>query len=255
MEIFYQQLPFIIFSFIFGLIFGSFATMASYRIPRGEDLIYKKSRCPSCEHDLGFLDLFPVFSWVFSGGKCRHCKLKVSCRYPLTELVMGVLFVLIYMQSGLTLEALSLFGTVVCLVIMVVTDLEQRIIPDLIQIALVPLGILYLYSQNAEIHQYFTGPILGLTVAAALRQGFYLWKKREGLGMGDVKFFAVAGLFLGIDAFAPFMLYSGIIGVLFSIIWKMLGKGEEFPFGPALAISMLACLLFPQYTVNLFYSL
>ncbi len=238
---------------VFGLLFGSFATMASYRLPREEDTVFKPSHCTSCNHKLGFFDLFPVFSWAINCGKCRYCKVKVSSRYPLTELAMAVLFAIVYLKIGVSLTAVAMLGLVVCLVIMIVTDLEHRIIPDEIQIAILLFGIIYRYSLDSEVSQYFSGALFGLGFALALRYGFWLWKKREGLGMGDVKFFAVAGMFLGVKYFMPFLFFSGAMGVLFSSVWKKIKKEDEFPFGPALAASMLLCLLFPEYSVNLFY--
>lgn len=243
-------LPFFI---LFGLIFGSFATMASYRLPRREDLVFKQSHCPICTHKLGFFDLLPLFSWILSLGKCRHCHNKISIRYPLTELLMAGLFATIYLHIGFGLAPITMMGLSVCLVIMIVTDLEHRIIPDEIQIAILTLGIIYRFALDSEILQYFTGPLFGLLFALALRYGFYLWKKREGLGMGDVKFFAVCGMFLGIKAFIPFLFWSGVFGVIFSFFWKKINHEEEFPFGPALAASMLLCLIFPEYSVKLFY--
>jgi leader peptidase (prepilin peptidase)/N-methyltransferase len=111
---------------IFGLLFGSFATMASYRIPRGENLAIKPSNCPKCKHRLGFFDLFPLFSWVFSGGKCRYCKAKISWRYPLIELSMAVLFATIYLIIGVNLEALVMLVLLVCMVIAIVILLEKK---------------------------------------------------------------------------------------------------------------------------------
>jgi leader peptidase (prepilin peptidase)/N-methyltransferase len=253
MDFILQKLPEIIVFFLFGSIFGSFATMASYRIPRDEDIVMRPSCCPKCNHRLGFLDLFPIFSWLFSGGKCRHCKSPVSCRYPLIELALSSLFVLIYLKIGANLEGFALCALAICLVIMITVDLEHQIIPDSIQLAMLITGIIYSYAIGIRWQECLGGAAVGLAVALSLRYGFWLYKKREGLGMGDVKFFAVAGLFLGIKAFAPFMFLSGIIGVTSGILWKKAGKGDEFPFGPALAIAMFLCLIIPEYTVNVIY--
>jgi len=232
--------------FLFGAVFGSFATMASYRIPRNEDLVYKPSRCPKCEHKLGLLDLFPVFSWVLSGAKCRHCKAKVSFRYPLIELSLAALFVWVYLSFGLAPKTFILCALAVVMVIMITIDIEHMIIPDSLQIAMLLLGIAYRYSLSAPLADYFIGSFLGLFIALSLRYGFYLWKKKEGLGMGDVKFFFVAGMFINPLDFACFMLLSGIIGTAMGVIWKKTGKGEEFPFAPALAIALFVMLMLPN---------
>lgn len=238
---------------LFGMLFGSFATMASYRLPRGEDLVFTPSHCPNCNHRLSILDLFPIFSWLINLGKCRHCKKKVSARYPLTELLMASLFAITYLKLGVSLATLAMLGLVLCLVILIVTDLEHRIIPDELQIVILLLGIVYRYALDSELYEYFSGTLFGLSCALALRWGFYLIRKREGLGMGDVKFFAASGMFLGVKTFMPFLFFAGIMGVIFSFFWRKLSGEEEFPFGPALAASMLFCLLYPEYSVNLFY--
>jgi leader peptidase (prepilin peptidase) / N-methyltransferase len=238
---------------LLGLLFGSFATMASYRLPLGGDLVFQPSHCTNCNQRLRILDLFPVFSWLGTRGKCRHCKTKISVRYPLTEIAMAALFAVVYMKFGVGLAAIAMLGLVVSLVIMIVTDLEHRIIPDEIQISILLFGILYRYALGSDLYQYFEGVILGLCTALTLRYGFYFWKKREGLGMGDVKFFAVSGMFLGVKYFLPFLFFSGAFGIIFSFFWKKLGGEEEFPFGPALAASMLICLIIPEYSVSYIY--
>lgn len=86
--------------FIIGTLFGSFFTLATYRIPRKQDIVFKRSYCPNCGHELGFFDLFPVLSYIFVGGKCRYCKEKISIRYPLFELSNGLVFVAIYLLFG-----------------------------------------------------------------------------------------------------------------------------------------------------------
>jgi len=80
--------------FLIGIFFGSFFTLAVYRIPNGENILYKHSYCPKCNHKLGFLDLIPVFSYLFIRGKCRYCHEKVRIRYFLLEILSGIVFVL-----------------------------------------------------------------------------------------------------------------------------------------------------------------
>lgn len=239
--------------FLIGTIFGSFATMICHRLPLGKDLIFKRSHCTNCNHVLGIKDLFPIFSWLFSGGKCRYCKTKIHIKYLLIELSLGCVFALIYYKIGLNLKALPIFGLALTLIIMIVIDFEYKIIPDSLQIILIPLGILFWYTSDRPASLLLWGPLVGFSIAFGLRWGFWIWKKKEGLGMGDVKFFTVGGLFLGVKAFVPFMLISGIIGVITGLIWQKLGKGKEFPFGPALAVTLFLCVVFPEYIVEILY--
>lgn len=232
---------------IVGLFFGSFSTMAAYRMPRGLDVIWRASHCTVCHHRLGVLDLFPVISWLFSGGKCRYCKTPIPCRYLLIELATAALFVFIYTLVGWQWSMLiPLWILVTALVIMVVVDFEHQIIPDTIHVVLIPMGLWYRHTNFAQLEEAFIGGIVGVAVALALRYGFWLWKKKEGLGLGDVKFFAVVGVFIQPELFAVFMFISGMTGIVISLLWRFLGKGEAFPFGPALGVSMLLCVLFPE---------
>lgn len=88
------ELIFYILVFFIGIYFGSFFTLAVYRIPKGENITYKHSYCPNCNNKLGLLDLVPLFSYIFLGGKCRYCKEKIRIRYFLLELLSGIVFVL-----------------------------------------------------------------------------------------------------------------------------------------------------------------
>lgn len=88
--------------FIIGTLFGSFFTLATYRIPRKQDIMIKRSYCTNCKHELGFFDLFPILSYLFLGGKCRYCKEKISIRYPLFELANGIFFLITYLLFGIS---------------------------------------------------------------------------------------------------------------------------------------------------------
>ena len=98
---------FYIIIFIIGTLFGSFYTLAIYRIPKGQDITHTHSYCPNCEHKLGFWDLIPVFSYIFLGVKCRYCKEKIRPRYFIIETISGIFFVLVAYLIGLSLENLT----------------------------------------------------------------------------------------------------------------------------------------------------
>ena len=113
-------------AFVMGLVFGSFSTMASFRIPRKEDLIFKPSRCPNCGFRLKVRDLIPVLSWLMNHGSCRKCKTKISVRYPIIEIITGVLFLLsVYISDFKSYCIFLCFGSVV-LVVLVTICFETR---------------------------------------------------------------------------------------------------------------------------------
>ena len=89
--------------FIMGTVFGSFFTLAVYRIPKRQDIVHTHSYCPNCDHKLGFLDLIPVLSYIFLGGKCRYCKKKIRPRYLILEILSGLTFVTIAYLSNINI--------------------------------------------------------------------------------------------------------------------------------------------------------
>ena len=103
---------FYIIIFIIGILFGSFYTLAVYRIPKGQDITHTHSYCPKCEHKLGFLDLIPVFSYIFLGGKCRYCKEKIRPRYFIIEIISGIFFVIVAYLMGLSIEKLNIISII-----------------------------------------------------------------------------------------------------------------------------------------------
>jgi prepilin signal peptidase PulO-like enzyme (type II secretory pathway) len=234
---------------IAGLAFGSFVTCASYRLPLGIDVVRKPSFCPTCATRLSFKDLCPVFSWVFTGGKCRYCAAKISLRYPLIEIVMSLIFILIYALCGLTLPAFILAGMAVCLMIMIVADLEHYIIPDVVHILLLPLAIAYRFAIETFSPDILWGFGLMTGIALLLHYGYSALRGRAMLGFGDVKFFAVVGVWLDISTIPIFLLLAGILGVIFGGIWRLIGKGQVFPFAPALAVSLFICVVFPELNI------
>ncbi len=229
-----------------GLIFGSFITCASWRLPRGEDVVKKPSYCPSCNTKLGFKDLWPVLSWVTAGGKCRHCKTPVHWRYPVTEIATAAVFFLIYDRFGLTSQSIVLALLAVALLIMIVVDFEHYIIPDEIHYFLLPLGVFYHWIMQSDVNDIIGGVIVGLLIGPGLHYGYRWLRKKEGLGFGDVKFMLVAGLWLGLTAMPPFLFFSGALGVALGLFWRAIGRGPRFPFGPALAAAMFLCLVYPE---------
>lgn len=98
----------IIILFIIGIYFGSFFTLATYRLPKKEDITHKHSYCPNCNHKLGFFDLIPIFSYVFLKGKCRYCKSKIGIRYFLFEFLTGIVFVLFGLSLKITIYPLEI---------------------------------------------------------------------------------------------------------------------------------------------------
>lgn len=243
-----------------GLVLGSFATALSYRLPRGLSMVtMTRSRCPACAHPLGTADLVPLFSWIFLRGKCRHCRAAIGWRYPVIELATLALCLIFYAVYGLRMETALLFALAPLLVSLIDIDLHYKIIPDSLNLSVLLSGIAAL-GVNAMIA---ANPMAFIVTAGAaatggallyglgsllLRQGGMLVLKREAMGLGDVKFFAAAGFWMGTaaEAAALFMLLSGVAGIIITLGWKKYTGDAEAPFGPALIIAFIAVLcLYP----------
>lgn len=244
-ELAYALLPYLI-AFL-GASFGSLVSMLSYRIPRGEPIGMTRSRCPHCHTPLGITSLIPIFSWLMQRGACRHCSKPVHWRYPAIELCCMALTLTIFFMHGISLEALCLLLLGIILLTIIVIDFEHYIIPDTLQIVLVALALPYrFYIHQATILDMLTSTSIGLITGWALHSGYYMIKKKHGLGMGDVKFLAVAGLWLTPEGMITFFIVSGLLGVLTGITWQLSGLGKKFPFGPALAATLMLELLYPN---------
>lgn len=240
-----------------GLCLGSFATALAWRLPRGVSMTAKaRSSCTVCGHDLSALDLVPLFSWVFLRGRCRHCRAPVSWRYPLIELATLVLCAAFHYRFGFSLETLCAFAMAPALVAMVDIDFRYKILPDVLNATVFAAGLLaialsavHAFDAPAHVLAMMGQATLGVIIYGggswALRWLFMVWKKREALGLGDVKFFAASGVWLGssIDALAGYLLLSGVCGVLAALVWRRATGEVEFPFGPALIGAFLAVLL------------
>ena len=168
---------FYIILFIIGSLFGSFYTLAVYRIPKKQDITHTRSYCPNCNHKLGFLDMFPIFSYILLGGKCRYCKQKIRPRYFILEILSGTLFVIMAYIMKLNIYNLELIKIIdyifmvlyITFVILVAgIDKEYRKVEKSLNIYGIAISIsymVYLYILgNANIYRYVMYLILYIVI-------------------------------------------------------------------------------------------
>lgn len=268
------------FLFILGLILGSFATALAYRIPRQRPWLLEeigenpktwnpsflkglttRSRCTSCEVKLGVADLIPLFSYLFNGGKCRKCKEKISVIYPATEVITALSIVVIYNALGVSFLSLTLIFLLPFMVAATLIDLEFMILPDELSLILFIGGLVYgLYETafsgfvvsplTAFSSLILCGIVYGL-IGWGLQFSFYKITGKEGLGWGDVKLFAIAGLWLGWTLMPIYLFLSSVIGIVLGLIWQKGFKGKLIPFGPALILTLYIILLYKSFFAQL----
>lgn len=228
---------------LYGTIVGSFLNVLIYRIPRGESIVLPPSHCPSCNHRLEVFDLFPVLSYLWLGGRCRYCKTSISWRYPLVESIAAALTVICWIRFGLTIGGVMALLLTYVLIVIAFIDLDHRLIPNVLTLPMIVTGLVYRLWQGEMIAGILGGLIGGgILLLVAL---FY----PKGMGMGDVKFLAMAGVFLGWER-ALFILFSGsFLGILVIaplMLLKKIGRKTAFPFGPFLVVGTLIALYWEE---------
>jgi leader peptidase (prepilin peptidase) / N-methyltransferase len=239
-------------SFVGGLMAGSFVTAVAHRVPRGVSIVFPRSQCPACGTQIASYDNVPVFSWLLLRGRARCCGAWISPRYPLTELIVGLLFVavaLVYRDD----PAMAAIGLVfvAMLAAITLTDLEQRIIPNKILLvgAILCLAVAVPTDPGGLPERAIAAGAAGslLFVAALAYPG--------GMGLGDVKLAAVMGLFLG-SAVAPAILAALLTGTVVGIglLVRHGAKARKMaiPFGPFLALGGVIGLLAGEQLIDLY---
>lgn len=236
------------FVFIFGLLVGSFLNVLIYRLPKNINFIKGRSFCPKCKAKINWYDNIPLFSFILLGGKCRRCKSPISWRYPIVELVTGLLFFLSYLNRLSILNYILFSGLIVIFFI----DLEHQIIPDEI---LLPLIVLFLIKLFFLLNtKYLILNTLSSAIGSFLfLLTIYLVTKGKGMGFGDVKLAFLMGLVLGfpkiIVAFYLAFLTGAFIGVIL-ILGRKAKLKQKIAFGPFLSFSTLIAILWGEKIIN-----
>lgn len=251
-----------IYFFIFGIIFGSFFNVCIYRIPNKQSISNPPSHCYNCKTRLRPLDLVPVLSWTFLGGKCRYCKQKISPRYALVELLTGILFVLVYKVYGLNTITLYYLLLVSLLVIITFIDIDHYIIPDgLIIFGSIGALAFNILGQGIGLKESLLGGLICGGGTLVLIYLIELLVKKEVMGGGDIKLFGMVGLFLGMKYGLLTVLLSVYVGAIYgvcTIIYSKI-KNKEYnsmiPYGPFISIGTLINVLCGTSIIDWYMSL
>ena len=238
---------------ILGAIIGSFSNVCIYRIPKKESIVWPSSHCPACSHPLNTLDLIPVFSFIFLRGRCRHCKALISWRYPVVESLTAVLWILVWLKFGLSLEFLSAAVFLSLGIIITFIDLDLQTIPDVISLPGVVIGLLLAFLSGRP---SITDALIGAFGGAALLFLVAILS-RGGMGGGDAKLLGMIGAFLGWQGAAASLMigsFAGAITGLLLIALKVIKRHDPVPFGPFLIFGAGAYLFFGEYIID-FYTM
>ncbi len=225
-------LPFV---FIYGILVGSFLNVCIYRIPRHENIVTTRSHCMSCGYGLKWYDLIPVFSWLWLRGKCRKCKAPISKQYPIVEALNGLLWVLVIGVCGLTVEGILYCLFTSALLVLSVIDFRTYEIPVGINVFIALLGGVHLVTDLSNWFMY----ALGFVLVSGIFYVAFLVTHGNGMGGGDIKLMAAAGLLLGAPKVFLAMLFGCALAVVIhSIRMKVSSADHKLAFGPYLAAGL-----------------
>lgn len=227
---------------LLGLCIGSFLNVCAYRLPLGESVVHPRSRCTSCGRMLSWFDNLPVVSWVALRGRCRTCGEPVSWMYPAVEIVTALVFAVTYLTYGLTLLSVVRVIFACALIVLFVTDLQHKILPNVITLPGIVIGFVCSSFLPPGWVSSLIGILVGGGVLFAIAEVYYRVRGQEGLGMGDVKLLAMIGAFLGWKLVLLTLVFASFTGSLAGGVLIASGRGGmkyALPFGTFLAVGAL----------------
>ena len=221
---------------------GSFLCVLALRLPKGEDVVRRRSRCPSCGHALAVRDLIPVVSWLAARGRCRHCSASVSSIYPAMELAaLGIVIWSMSVTNDENLTITVLLGwTLLCLAVM---DARSLVLADELTLPLIPAGL----AANAwlapeVLWEHVAAAALAAGLLSALAFAYRRTRGRDGLGYGDVKLFAGAGAWTGLLGLGTVLLWAVVVNVALLLAARLAGREisgtTKVPLGTGLAAGL-----------------
>ncbi|MBP3421079.1 MAG: prepilin peptidase [Lachnospiraceae bacterium] len=233
--------------FLYGIVIGSFLNVCILRIPLKESVAKERSHCMSCGYQLAWFDLIPLFSYIFLGGKCRKCKTHISLQYPLVEALNGVLYVLIFLVNGWSIDSVIYCLLTSALIVLSVIDFRTYEIPIGINLFILALGLIHLVFHLGDWLEYG----IGLLAVSGFLWILYQLSGGTAIGGGDVKLMGAAGLLLGWKLAIVAFLLGCILGSVIHIIrMKMSGAERRLAMGPYLAAGIFIAALWGNQFLN-----
>ena len=250
-----------LFVIILGGLWGSFANVCIYRLPLNKGVVSGRSYCPKCKNQITWKDNIPIISYFLLNGKCRKCKKKISPQYVLVEFLSILFFIIIYFLYGITLTTLLLIILSLSFIIIFFIDLKHFIIPNEITFSMMVLGFIKSFDPNLNslFPNYINSLIGGLLGYGIIWSIIFFYKqlrKKEGMGLGDAKLFAVIGFWFGWIAI-PFVIFISSVVALFSVIPSLIKKSKnmssQIPFGPFIILGCILYIIFEEQYKNLLF--
>jgi leader peptidase (prepilin peptidase) / N-methyltransferase len=235
------------FSFLVGLIVGSFANVCIHRLPLGLSVVSPPSRCPHCESLVRPYDNVPLVSFLLLGGRCRECRTLIPLRYPAVEAANGFIYLALAVLFGPSLQTAVAMALSTALLVLSLIDLDHHILPDAITLPGIAAGLLasLLPGSPLGIVQAAAAALGGYLVMLGVAKGYELLRGVEGLGQGDWKMAAMLGAFLGWQKLLLTIFLASLLGTLVGLVlvaWKGGTLQKKLPLGTFLGGAAIVCL-------------
>lgn len=249
----------IILIIVLGLAWGSFLNVVIFRLPRDMSLLRPPSACTQCGKNIPPYDNIPFLSYIILGGKCRFCKAKISFSYPLVEILAPLSFLILYTQHQLNFFFFASCLFTSALIVLGFIDFYHKILPDEITLSGLVLALIYsLFRTDFTLLQALIGAVSGAGFLLLVYGTYYLLRKKEGLGMGDVTMMLFVGAFLGWQLSLFTLILASFAGALVGILLILSKKRDiqyALPFGTFLAPAAFAALLWGEKIINAYLGL
>jgi len=265
--------------FIFGLCVGSFLNVCIHRLPKGQSVVTPRSRCPGCGKPIAAWDNVPLFSYLLLRGRCRRCRAPISVQYPLVELLTGLALLMVYIRYDVSPEGLKAVLLAAALIVLIVTDLRERLLPDRVTFPGMAVGFLFalwvpvgdglaallarwlgasLPPLAISVGDALLGAALGAGILFGLGELWFRLRGVEAMGLGDVKMMAMVGLFLGPKLTMLTLLLGSLAGSILGSLFILLARKNtryELPFGTFLGAAALVALFWGDQLVAAYLAL
>jgi leader peptidase (prepilin peptidase) / N-methyltransferase len=245
------------FAFALGAIVGSFLNVVIHRYPLEESIVFPASHCPYCKAPIRWYDNIPLLSYAVLRARCRACRMPISARYPLVELANALFYLALFLHTGPTIGFPLIAAIVSMTIVLIYIDAEIQILPDVIDLPGIAIGIAIgalalgnLYPTlvlSSSLVDALLGALFGASVLLAIVGIYWLVRRVEGMGQGDVKMLAMIGATLGWRSIPAVLLLASVAGAVIGVpIALRSGRGMQLPlpFGVFLGLAALAVLFF-----------
>jgi leader peptidase (prepilin peptidase)/N-methyltransferase len=244
---------------LFGLAWGSFLNVVIYRLPQRISIFRPSSFCPACRKSIKFYDNIPLLSFIILRGKCRYCGEKIPFSYPLVEFLTPLSFLLLYSQFSLSFHFFASCFFASALIVLGFIDFYLQILPDAITLPGILLALIYsLFRSDLNLTQALVGAVVGAGFLLFVYGAYYLLRKKEGLGMGDVTMILMIGAYLGLQRTLLTMILASLSGALVGVLFILFKKKDlqyALPFGTFLAPAAFVSLLWGERIIKSYLSL